>query len=816
MVGLLCGALFLCPSLVRAQNPQELFRQAREDQQAGEISASFAKLETAIELDPNLPGLSENAAWQFYLAGYLDQKTLTLFEAALPTASDPGAVQTAIGHVRAELGLEGGQAPPSAKPPGKMPDPENPSSRLQYARELFWSGSPSKAKLILMELISLKPKDPVFRLELARVLAALGDHAGAKEAIREARQLAPADTRLLAALMRVENQSKKTVSKPRSESPAEELWRRGREAEGRLDLFGARDLYREALKFHPPQPGLHEYTAWFLFLNEFHDPFCLELFEAALPTASDKKATSTAITHLRQHLGLDPARPSKKPSPMVRPAASASDAEQLRYARWLFWSGSPKESLEKLQEIQARHPKEAALLLASGNVLMALNDFKGASRDLKAAQALRPREPEIALALSRSESRQGRRTTAIRTLRGMDFPDQGAYHLARAQAWHYAGEFLPASFEYRKAIAARPHDQAAASGLTETALRTGSVPEARDLLARWPAETQGGIWSDRISLEREIAAPTLRLGSSFFGNSLDYHNWNLGGDFRSRPIDSLELGISSKYGDFSQSGYQPIRRVGGEVEAVFQPGDLWAITGRVGVYGYSNDWTSVTGGFGLMVRPFSNLQLNANIDHLDVVDSEPALGISLYDLAATIGAVGGQATMNLLSLSGTWTPVERLKVFGKYRAASLTGDNTMNDFYIDASWLVWKWPALRFGYGISRTMFSNAAPLYRDGANTTSYYYDPADLIVQNFYGEFTLPVTRSLSLGGEGHFYQQPLNGGIGTGLFGFARLKIAENQALRIDARWFSQDRGLNRDGTSSGFYNALNLVCLYELRF
>jgi hypothetical protein len=72
------------------------------------------------------------------------------------------------------------------------------------------------------------------------------------------------------------------------------------------------------------------------------------------------------------------------------------------------------------------------------------------------------------------------------------------------------------------------------------------------------------------------------------------------------------------------------------------------------------------------------------------------------------------------------------------------------------------------------------------------------------------------LSLGGEGHFYQQPLNGGIGTGLFGFARLKIAENQALRIDARWFSQDRGLNRDGTSSGFYNALNLVCLYELRF
>jgi hypothetical protein len=113
-------------------------------------------------------------------------------------------------------------------------------------------------------------------------------------------------------------------------------------------------------------------------------------------------------------------------------------------------------------------------------------------------------------------------------------------------------------------------------------------------------------------------------------------------------------------------------------------------------------------------------------------------------------------------------------------------------------------------------MFSKASPVYQEGKNSTSYYYDPENLIVQNFYASFASPITRNLTLGGEGHFYQQPINGGIGTGLFAFLRYSWLENQALRLDARWFSQDRGLNRDGSSSSFYNALNLVAVYEFQF
>jgi tetratricopeptide (TPR) repeat protein len=835
---LACGGA----SVSHAQTPATLFEQALSAEQRLELSTAQDKLQEAVRREPTMPGLREHTAWQNYLTGFHDRETLELFESALPDAKDPDAVRTAIRHVRGVLGMEDGAPPPPAARPAAAPSADNLPGRLQYARELYWSGSPAEAQAVLDELIARQPDEAVLRLEKARVLAALNDHTAAAAEADTARRSRPGDRRLQAALDRVTAQGPREVTSTaparvaaprRSPSTARSaaspsgttlrggsrtasLFRQGQQAEARLDLFGAREIYREALATNPSYPGLREHTAWFLFLNEFHDPECLTLFEASLPTASDKTATRQAISLLRQKLGLAPATPQTPAVAPRRAPSSSNEAARLAYARQLFWSGSPQEAQSVLEELVARHPAEPSLRLALGNVLMAQNDYPAAARELKTAQQLRPQEPEIALALSHAEAMRGRRTASIRALRGVGFSDEGTMHLARAQAYHYAAEFFPASHAYRQALAARPYDEVAAHGLAETSLRNGSVPEARELLAAWPGIALQTDWGDRLSLENEVAAPRLRAGSSYFGNSLNYYNWNVGGDVRFRPLDEVELGFLGTYGNFQQTGFSRISRVTGTFSAIWQPGDLWALSGRVGVNGYTTGWTSVTGGVGLMARPFSNLQIEVTADHLDVVDSEPALGVSLYDLAATIGAVGGRATMDVLGFSATWTPVERLKLFGKYRLGTLTGDSTMNDYYVEASYLVWRPADLRFGYGLSQTMFSAAAPIYREGNNTTSYYYDPKNLIVQNFYGEFAVPVTKNVTVGGEGHFYQQPVNGGVGTGLFGFVRFNWSDNQALRLDARWFSQDRGLNRDGTSSNYYNALNLVAVYEIRF
>lgn len=595
---------------------------------------------------------------------------------------------------------------------------------------------------------------------------------------------------------------------------AEDLFDRGQKAEARLDLFGARADFRKAIEIDPSVPGLLEHTAWFLYLNGFHNQECLRVFEACLPKASSPDAVRMAISQLREEMGLDQCR-ARPPTP--RPARPpASPTARLQYARELFWSGDPKEARTLLEELVRENPKEAALHWELARVLIALNDYAAASRELQTARELQSSEPEIALEQSKAEAFRGHRTAALRALEGISFPDQAPLQLARARAYHYAGEFLPASAEYRQVLAERPFDESAAHGLTETTLRTNAVPEARALLRKWQSVSMTADWSERLSLEREVAAPKAMLSGSLFSNILTYRNWNAGADFRFRPIDALEVNLDTTHGWFAQEDFSSIERQTGELGLLYQATDIWAASANFGINGYNSGWTSVVGGVGVLGHPVSTLELELKADHMDVVDSEPPLGVSLYDLAATIGAVGGRATMDILSFSASWKPVERLEFFGKYKLATLTGDSILNDYYVNAAYSLLRSPLLRVGYGFSHTRFSKASPVYQDGSNSTSFYYDPANLLVQNYYAEFSQNLGKNFTYGAEVHFYQQPLNGGIGTGLFGHLKYSLSGNQALRIDASYFSQDRGLNRDGTSSAYYDCLNIVASYEFRF
>ena len=595
---------------------------------------------------------------------------------------------------------------------------------------------------------------------------------------------------------------------------AEALFKRGQEAEVRLDLFGARADFRKAIEIDPTIPGLLEHTAWFLYLNGFHNQECLRILEACLPKASDPDAVRKAISQLREEMGLDQSR-ARPPTP--RPDRSpASPPERLQYAREMFWSGAPKEAAALIGELVRENPKEASLHLELARVLIALNDYPAAARELRIARELQPTEPEIALEQAKAEAFRGRRTAALHALEGVSFPDSAPLHLARARAYHYAGEFLPASAEYRQVLAERPFDESAAHGLTETALRTNAVPEARTLLRQWPSVSLVSDWSERLTLERELAAPRVMASGSLFSNILTYRNWNAGAAFRFRPIDALEVNLDTTHGWFAQDDFSPIERQTGELGLRYQATDIWAATANFGINGYNSGWTSVIGGVGLLVHPVSTLEIQLKADHMDVVDSEPPLGISLYDLAATIGAVGGRATMNIASLSATWKPVERVELFGKYKLAELTGQSILTDCYVNASYTLQRSPLVRLGYGFSQTRFSKGSPVYRDGASSTSFYYDPQNLLVQNYYAEFSQNLGKHFTYGAEAHFYQQPINGGIGAGFFGHVKYSLTGNQALRIDFSYFSQDRGLNRDGSSSAHYDCLNIVAGYEYRF
>ena len=79
---------------------------------------------------------------------------------------------------------------------------------------------------------------------------------------------------------------------------------RALQAEQELRIYEARDLFRQALDERPQTPGMAEHTAWFLFLNGFHDEECRDLLRRAAPNGQEPAAMERAARHVERHLGL--------------------------------------------------------------------------------------------------------------------------------------------------------------------------------------------------------------------------------------------------------------------------------------------------------------------------------------------------------------------------------------------------------------------------------------------------------------------------------------------------------------------------------
>lgn len=555
--------------------------------------------------------------------------------------------------------------------------------------------------------------------------------------------------------------------------------------------------------------------AWFLYLNGFHDLECLKHLTEVLPHASDPPATRRAIDHLRQELGLIPPK-AKSAMPLARTASGDSRQARLQRARHLFWSGSGDAARKALEAMIEEQPTEAALRWELSKVLVAQQDYAAAAEQLAIARKHQPQEPEIILAQAQAEALCEERGKALGLLENLNLEDPAPLHLARAQAHHYSGKFTAAAQEYRQVLASRPHHEVAAHGLAECSLRNHSIPEANDILRNWTSAPQSIDWSQRFALEHELTANRVSTGAGYFRNSTEYESFSLGVDLQMRPRTDLDTSLSATYGWFDQSGFDSIERSTVQVAMRHQDTETWAIYGSLGVNDYSNDWTSVVGGLGVMFRPHASLELNLSAAHIDVVDSEPPLGMSVYDLGSTIGAVGGKASMDSLALSAMWQATDRIDVFGKYRIATLDDDNTLTDAYASISYLMFRDPMLRLGYGIAHLSTEDPSPVYTEGTASAPWYYDPRSLTVHNLYFEYSQQLGDRIHWGTEAHLYLQPDHDTTGVGLFGHVRYAFDADRSLRFDARYYTQNRGRDRNHGGSGHYNAINLVLIYEHRF
>lgn len=210
-------------------------------------------------------------------------------------------------------------------------------------------------------------------------------------------------------------------------------FQRGEQAEQELRIDEARDLFRRALAENPEAPGVAEHTAWFLFLNGFHDEECRDLFRRAAPQGQQPEAMERAARFIERKLGVrGPADEAEQQAEaafhrlMIEQAAKGTDEQlggalvdagdfvkgipllekalaanptnaplALRLARARVWAQKYPEADAAYEKLLERHPGNAVLLLEAGQVAAGLGMLERARTLLAAADKARPNDPQI-------------------------------------------------------------------------------------------------------------------------------------------------------------------------------------------------------------------------------------------------------------------------------------------------------------------------------------------------------------------------------------------------------------------------------------
>ncbi len=222
---------------------------------------------------------------------------------------------------------------------------------------------------------------------------------------------------------------------PLAAAPAEPAatFNQGVQAEQELRVYEARDLFRQALEANPDEPGAAEHTAWFLFLNGFHDEECRDLLRRAAPQAQEPAAMERAARFIERRLGLlGPADDAEQEAQaafhriMIERATDGTDEQlggalvdagdfekgipllekalvadptngplSLRLARAYVWSQRLPEADVAYEKLLERYPDNPALLLESGQVAAGRGMLERARSLLAAADKARPDDARI-------------------------------------------------------------------------------------------------------------------------------------------------------------------------------------------------------------------------------------------------------------------------------------------------------------------------------------------------------------------------------------------------------------------------------------
>jgi tetratricopeptide (TPR) repeat protein len=463
-------------------------------------------------------------------------------------------------------------------------------------------------------------------------------------------------------------------------------------------------------------------------------------------------------------------------------------------------------------------PDNALLFYQLGQVQQARGDRSEARAALERSVSLYPACAPCKKVLAELLAESGNKEAALELASSLE-GKKGAKltaQLAVARVLHFSGDLNGAAVRYRQILRDYPHNPDALWGLTETSLLTGRTDTVATELALWQEDGA----DPRIEKQKYrlllATAPRLGLLGEYYGNSAGFTRYNAGTSLKTLyGATSLDLGYH--YSSFHQDGFHDITRnsVSLGLERRFSDSLRGGLSGSGNFY--DNDQTHLSGKASLYFEPSPKFSLALNSEHVDIIDTEPVFKNAIFNYVVTIGSVGRKISTDDESVYARGTVYPGLDLWGKVLYGMLSDGNLKRSYIAGADYQLARNPDLVLGYSYFFLDYRKGAEAYLQGAGSIPAYYDPKNFEVHTAKLSYRRDFDSGLSLGGEGRVSYIPKSDGVAGSLFADVGYRFATRHLLRLDAREFYQNRGVDRDGSNNGgHFRAENVVLSYEYLF
>ena len=309
--------------------------------------------------------------------------------------------------------------------------------------------------------------------------------------------------------------------------------------------------------------------------------------------------------------------------------------------------------------------------------------------------------------------------------------------------------------------------------------------------------------------------PFIKLLGEYYSNSSDFKKESIGAEFGLAVNGGIHITTGYSFTDFSQDGFEDVTRNRVYLEGEKEVSEKVGIVARVSENLYDNENNNFNGSLYLRYRPQTNLYTEISFRHFDIIDYVLPFNNAIYSYVVTIGSIDRNIQSNDYKAYMMYFPDSRLSFAGEVTYGSYSDDNEKRSLMLEAGYKFNDSPYLRTAYNYFYLDIKNPAPITQGGNPNESAYWDPIKFDTHTLRLEFREDYLNSLTVGAEGALSYSFDSDGFSNTVILFVSYRFREHTSLRCDARWFNQDKGVDRIGKTGRFW-AENYSIMLQNRF